>query len=1040
MNLSELCIRRPVMTTLLMAALCILGVAGFKQMPVAALPKVDFPTIVVSATLPGASPETMGASVATPLEREFSNIAGISSITSTSTLGSTSVVLEFDLKRDIDAAALDVQSALSVATRRLPREMPNPPSFRKVNPADEPILFVAVSSSVLPLSQVNEYAETLMAQRLSTLTGVSQVNIFGGQKFAVRVQINPQAMASLGVSIDDVQRTIVSATSTTPVGSLNGDKQTLILKTSGQPEVAKDFVPLVVAYRNGAPVRLGDIATVIDSVQNDRVASWYNGTRSITLAIQRQPGANTIEVVDSIKALIPVFRAQIPPSVNISVLNDRSISIRDSIADVEFTFVLTVILVVLTIFLFLRKISATLIPSLALPMSIVGTLGGMYLCGFSLNNISLMALTLAVGFVVDDAIVMLENIVRYTEKGMSPMEAALKGSREIGFTIISITLSLISVFIPVLFMGGVVGRVFFEFAVTISMAILVSGFVSLTLTPMMCARFLRPHKEGERENLFGRTLEGAFMAMQNGYDFTLRLVLRHKFVMLMFTIALTFYTVHEFRQIPRGFFPEEDNSLLTIFTETNQDTAFPAMAEKQQQLAAIVAADPNVESVSSTAGGGFGGRGGNTGQMFVGLKPKDQRTTPEIRAVITQLRNKLQSVPGINAFINPVQNLRIGGRTSNLAYQYTLQGVDTTELFAWAPRLEAELRRIPGVQDVSSDLRIRSPQAMVDIDRDKAASLGVGIDTLRTTLYSYFGTRQASTIFTSVNDYAVIVEADPKFQSSMNGLNAVYVRAANGTLVPLETFASISRSVGPLSVNHQGQLAAVTLSFALNEGVALGQVVNAIKEMEQRVALPVTISSAFQGSAKVFEDAERGQGMLLLVAVLAVYIILGVLYESFIHPITILSGLPSAALGALWSLQLFDMDLSVIAIIGIIMLIGIVKKNAIMMIDFALERKREGDENAEKSIYDACIIRFRPIMMTTFAAIMGVLPIALGHGAGAELRRPLGIAVVGGLLVSQLLTLYITPVVYLYFERLSEWLTRKPSVPDAAMPPPAPAE
>ncbi|MFY8105525.1 MAG: efflux RND transporter permease subunit [Elstera sp.] len=1040
MNISELCIRRPVMTTLLMAALILLGIAGYKQMPVAALPKVDFPTIVVTASLPGASPETMGASVATPLEREFSNIAGITSITSTSTLGNTQVVLEFDLNRDIDAAALDVQSSLSVATRRLPREMPNPPSFRKVNPADEPILFVSVSSSILPLSQVHDYAETLMAQRLSTLTGVSQVNIYGGQKFAVRVQVDPQAMASLGISIDDVQRALTSATSTTPVGSLNGNQQTLILKTSGQPEVAKDFVPLVVAYRNGAPVRLGDIAKVIDSVQNDRVASWYNGTRSITLAIQRQPGANTIDVVDSVKALIPVFRAQVPPSINIAVMNDRSVSIRDSIADVQFTFVLTVALVVLTIFLFLRKISATIIPSLALPISIIGTLGGMYLCGFSLNNISLMALTLAVGFVVDDAIVMLENIVRYTEKGMSPMEAALKGSREIGFTIISITLSLISVFIPVLFMGGVVGRIFFEFAVTISLAILVSGFVSLTLTPMMCARFLRPHKHGERENLFGRILEAGFMAMQNGYDRSLRLVLRHKFVMLLFTIALTFYTVHEFRQMPRGFFPEEDTGLLNIFTEANQDTAFPAMAEKQQQLAAIVAADPNVMTVNSVAGG-FGSRGGNTGQMFVGLKPKDQRPTQDVKAVAAQLRSKMQSVPGINAFVNIVQNLRIGGRQSNLAYQYTLQGVDTTELFTWAPRLEAELRRMPGVQDVNSDLRIRSPQAMVDIDRDKAAALGVSIDTLRTTLYSYFGTRQASTIFTPVNDYSVILEADPKFQSSLNGLNAVYVRAANGTLIPLETFASISRSVGPLSVNHQGQLAAVTLSFSLNPGVALGQVVNQIKEMEQRLALPVTISSAFQGSAKVFEDAERGQGMLLLVAVLAVYIILGVLYESFIHPITILSGLPSAALGALWTLKLFDMDLSVIAIIGIIMLIGIVKKNAIMMIDFALERKREGDTNAEKSIYDACIIRFRPIMMTTFAAIMGVLPIAVGHGAGAELRQPLGISVVGGLLVSQLLTLYITPVVYIYFERLSEWLARKPSADAGApIPPPAPAE
>ena len=1020
MNLPELCIRRPVMTTLVMGAFIIFGIFAYRLLPVAALPRVDFPTINVSATLPGANPETMAASVATPLERQFSTIAGITTMSSSSSLGSTQITLQFDLDRNIDAAAQDVQSAISVAQRRLPIEMTDPPSYRKVNPADAPILFLSLTSSVLPLSTVDDYAETQVAERISTVPGVAQVQVYGQQKYAVRVQVDPDALAARGIGIDDVRQALADTNSNAPLGTLMGERRLLTLQATGQLKKAADYGPLIVTYRNGAPVRLGEIAHIIDGVENNRTAGWYNGTRSITLAIQRQPDANTVEVVDGIKALLPTLRAQIPAAIELHVVNDRSQSIRASVREVQFTLGLTVALVVLVIFLFLRRLSATIIPALALPVSLIGTCAGMYLFGYSIDNLSLLALTLSVGFVVDDAIVMLENCVRHVERGERPMQAALTGGREIGFTIISMTLSLVAVFIPVLFMGGVVGRVFREFAVTITMAILISGFVSLTLTPMLCSRFLR--SEAGAHGWFYRTLEAAFTAMLSAYRWALDWVLAHRRLTLGVTLITLAVTGYLYAAVPKGFFPTEDTGLLTATTEAAEDISFDAMVVLQKQVAEIVRQDPDVDVVTSSVGGGFNGTL-NQGRLFIGLKDFGKRDSSADQ-VMQRLRKAVAGVADMRVYFQVVQNINIGGRLSKSQYQYTLQGTDLAELTHWTPLVEEKVKQLPGFQDVTSDLETKNPQAYVAIDREKAATLGITPDQIRSSLYSAFGARQVSTIYMPTDDYAVILEVDPARQRDKTDLSRLYISSPGGKLVPIGTFATITETIGPLTVNHQWQLPAATISFNLAPGVALGDAVKRIEAAQRDLALPATIIPSFQGTAQVFQDSLRGQGLLLAAAVLVIYIVLGILYESFIHPITILSGLPSAGLGALLMLLAVGQDLTVIAIIGIVLLIGIVKKNAIMMIDFALTRRRDGQTDAVAAIREACLLRFRPIMMTTMAAIMGGLPIALGLGAGSELRRPLGLTVVGGLIASQLLTLYITPVVFMYLDAAGRRLGR----------------
>ena len=1025
MNISEVCIRRPVLTTLLMASIIVLGVFGYRLLPVAALPSVDFPTIRISATLPGASPETMAASVASPIERQLSTIAGITSLTSSSSLGSTDITVQFDLGRNIDGASLDVQTALAIAQRRLPVEMTTPPSFRKVNPGDFAVLFFSMRSATMPLSAINDFAETVMSPQLSQLPGVAQVAVYGAQRYAVRVQVDPAAAAARNISLDEIRTVVARANSAAPVGNLDGTKQSLTLVATSSIKRAADYGDVVVKYVNGAPVKLNEVARIVDSVENDRVATWFNDERAIVLAIQRQPDANTVDVVDAAINLIPRMRAQIPAAIELRPLFDRSLSIRDAVHDVKETLAIAVVLVILVIFLFLRKVSATVIPSLALPMSLVGTFAAMYMFGFSINNMTLLALTLSVGFVVDDAIIMLENIVRHVEGGMRPFEAALKGSREIGFTIVSITFSLIAVFIPVLLMGGMVGRVFREFAVTVAVAIVVSGFVALTLTPMLCARVLKGHQPGEedKQNVVLRGFEWAFARLRGAYEWSLDRVLAHKPVMLGVTFLTLFATIWLYAIAPKGFFPTEDTGFLTGITEAKTDISFAAMVEHQRKLADIVRADPAVAYVNSTVGIGGPNSLVSNGRMLVALKPKKERG--ELRPVIDRLRRNANAVPGIRIFLQPIQNINLGGRPSKSQYQYTMQSNDTDELYRLAPEMREKISQLPGLLDVTTDLYVTSPQVSVEVDRQKAAVYGVTIDQVRQELYNAFGTRQVATIYTPSNDYQVLLQALPEVQKlGADALNNIYLKTASGTSVPLSAVTRFERTVGPLQVNHQGQQPAVTISFNLAQGTSLGQATDAIRRLEREERLPASITATFQGTTQVFEEAQKGQGILILAAIFAAYIVLGILYESFIHPITIISGLPSAGIGAILTLMLFKMDLSVIAMIGIVMLVGIVKKNAIMMVDFAIERRRIG-LSAEAAIREAALLRFRPIMMTTFAAIFGGLPIALGAGAGAELRQPLGIAVVGGLCVSQFLTLYITPVVYLYLDRFDRMLKRR---------------
>jgi HAE1 family hydrophobic/amphiphilic exporter-1 len=1025
MNLSELFIRRPIMTTLVMIGILLFGIFAYRLLPVSDLPNVDFPTLVVSATLPGASPETMASSVATPLEKEFSTIAGVDSMTSTSSLGNSQVTLQFTLSRNIDAAAQDVQAAISRALHQLPPDLPSPPSYQKVNPADQPILYLSLSSPTLPLSAVDEYAETLIAQRISMLSGVAQVQVFGSQKYAVRIELDPKALASRSIGIDEVANAIRQGNVTLPSGSLEGRYKAYTLRASGQLEDAAAYRPLIVTYRNGSPVRLQDLGKVIDSVENDKIASWYNNTRAIVLAIQRQPGTNTVEVVDSIKALIPQFRTLVPASVNLDILYDRSASIRDSVNDVKVTLFIALCLVVLVIFLFLRNLSATLIPSLALPMSIIGTFTVMYLLDFTVDNLSLMALTLSVGFVVDDAIVVLENIVRHMEMGESPLAAALNGSREIGFTILSMTLSLAAVFVPVLFMAGIIGRLLHEFAVTIGMAILVSGFVSLTLTPMLCSRFLRPPSEVRHGRLYAGS-ERFFTFLIHAYGRSLRTVLKHRFTTIAVAAALFLATGYLFTMMSKGFLPSEDTGLIFGFTEAQEGISFESMMNHQKAVMEIVGRDPNVDSFMSSVGAGGPNASGNTGRIFIRLKPRSVRRL-NVDQVIQEFRPKLATLTGIRVFLQNLPPIRIGGQLTKSQYQFALQSPQTDELYKYASILESKMREQKGLQDVTSDLQIRNPEVNVEIYRDKASALGVSAQQVEDALFTAYASRQISTILAPNNEYQVIVELEPEYQSDPSAISLLYIRSSNGRLLPLDAVGNLKPGLGPLTVNHIGQIPSVTLSFNLAPGVSLGEALTSVDQLA-RATLPSTLATSFQGTAQAFQSSEKGLWLLLAMTVLIIYIVLGILYESFIHPLTILSGLPSAGFGALLTLLIFHHDLSLYAFVGIIMLVGIVKKNAIMMIDFALESERREGKTPEEAITQGCLIRFRPIMMTTMAALMGTLPIALGFGAGAESRRPLGLAVVGGLLFSQLITLYLTPVVYIYLDQFQTRLSQRFSI------------
>ncbi|MGH9356447.1 MAG: efflux RND transporter permease subunit, partial [Terriglobia bacterium] len=1019
MNIAEVFIRRPIMTTLVMFGIVIFGIFAYRKLPVSDLPNVDYPTIQVSASLPGANPETMASAVATPLERQFSTIAGLDSMTSTSGQGSTSITLQFSLSRNIDAAAQDVQAMIAAAGGQLPPNMPAPPTFRKVNPAEQPVIYLAVYSDVLPIWKVDDYAETLMAERISMVSGVAQVAVYGARQYAVRVQLDPNKLAAYGVGLDQIATAIQKANVNLPTGNLNGAHKAFTLQATGQLMDAAAYRPLIVTYHEGSPLRLDQLGRVIDSIQEDKVVNWFDGHQGMVLAVQKQPGTNTVDVVDGVRNLLPRFRHEIPPSIHLTVLSDHSEDIRASVHDVKFTLDLAVILVILVIFLFLRNLSATIIPSLALPMAIIGTFSVMYLLGYTIDNLSMMALTLSVGFVVDDAIVMLENIVRHVEMGKSVWQASLDGSKEISFTIVSMTLSLAAVFIPVLFMGGILGRLLHEFAVVIMMAILVSGFVSLTLTPMLCSRFIH-HSGSVKRGRFYNAGEHVFDGMLQAYDWSLKKALRHRFAVFAASLVLLAATAYLFIIIPKGLLPSEDSGMVIAFTQAAQGISFDSMARHQKAVADICAQDPNVENYMAFAGAGGPSPGGNAGLIFMHLKPHPERklTTDEF---IDKLRPKVAQVPGILTFMQNRPPIQIGGHLTKGLYQYTIQSPDTDELYKVSDVFMQKLAQLPGLLDVNSDLQMANPQVNVVIDRDKASSLGVSAYQIEEALTIAFGDNQISTIYAPNNEYWVIAELLPEYQKGPVDLSQLYIHSSNGMLVPLSAVTKITENLGPLAVNHTGQLPSVTLSFNLKPDVSLGQAVTEVQNLS-REALPAAITASFQGAAQAFQSSLRNLGFLLIITVLVIYILLGILYESFIHPLTILSGLPAAAVGALACLMLFHMELDLYGFVGLIMLIGIVKKNAIMMIDFALEAERKEGKSTEEAIYQGCLIRFRPIMMTTFAALFGTLPIALGSGAGGPSRRPLGIAVVGGLLISQLITLYITPVYYTYLDSFQRFV------------------